>query len=104
MRPRKSSFARLLQQLLLLLALLLGLLLLAAGNLYWIQAWVFSLAFFTFLLIYAAWALRHDPAQLEERSKMGGNVKSWDKTILSLYAILQITLLIFAGLDGGRFR
>jgi protein-S-isoprenylcysteine O-methyltransferase Ste14 len=102
--PRKVSFGRLLLQLFLLLALLLGLLLLAAGRPYWIQAWAFSLAFFCFLLFYGIWTLRHDPAQLEERTKMGRNVRSWDKVIMSLYSVLLFMLLILSGLDGGRFR
>jgi protein-S-isoprenylcysteine O-methyltransferase Ste14 len=94
----------LLLNLFLLLAILLGLLLLAAGRLDWIQAWAFSLAFFTFLLAYGIRALRHDPGQLAERSKMEQNVKSWDKIILSLYTVLLFMLLVLAGLDGGRFR
>jgi protein-S-isoprenylcysteine O-methyltransferase Ste14 len=102
--PRKVSLGRLLLQLFLLLALLLGLLLLAAGRPYWIQAWAFSLAFFGFLLFYGIWTLLHDPAQLEERSKMGRNVRSWDKVIMSLYSVLLFLLLILSGLDGGRFR
>ena len=102
--PRKVTLGRLLLQLFLLLALLLGLLLLAAGRPYWIQAWAFSLAFFGFLLFYGVWTLRHDPAQLEERSKMGRNVRSWDKIIMSLYSVLLFLLLILSGLDGGRFH
>ena len=102
--PRKVTLGRLLLQLFLLLVLLLELLLLAAGRPYWIQAWAFSLAFSSFLLFYGVWTLRHDPAQLEERSKMGRNVRSWDKIIMSLYSVLLFLLLILSGLDGGRFH
>ena len=35
---------------------------------------------------------------------MGGNVKTWDKVIMSLYAILFFGTFIVAALDAGRFR
>jgi protein-S-isoprenylcysteine O-methyltransferase Ste14 len=40
---------------------------------------------------------------LEERSRVGGNTKRWDKVILAAYTILLICMLILAGLDAGRF-
>jgi protein-S-isoprenylcysteine O-methyltransferase Ste14 len=103
-QPPKVSLGRLLLRLFLLLIILLGLLLLAAGRTDWVQAWSFSLAFVLFLLSYGVWTLYHDPNQLVERSKMEKNIKSWDKTIMSIYSVLLFILLILAGLDGGRFH
>jgi protein-S-isoprenylcysteine O-methyltransferase Ste14 len=48
--------------------------------------------------------LRNDPAQLNERSQVGQNTKSWDKIILATYTLLLVGMLILAGLDVGRFR
>lgn len=94
----------LLVRLLALLVILAGVLFISAGRLDWLQAWLFILAYGVFLLIYGAWGQRNDPDQIAERSKIGSNVKSWDKIILSIYTVLLFVMLIVAGLDAGRFR
>jgi protein-S-isoprenylcysteine O-methyltransferase Ste14 len=89
-----------------LLVVVIGLaaiLFLSAGRLDWIPAWAFVLAFGGFLTFYGWWALKNDPGQLQERSRIGGNTKRWDKVILAAYTILLFSQLILAGLDAGRF-
>ena len=90
-----------------LLAILgvLGLLLFVpAGRLNWVEAWVFIIAYGVFLSIYAVWGLSNDPAQLQERSRVGPNVKGWDKAIMAAYTVLLLVTLVVSGLDAGRFR
>jgi len=90
-----------------LLVVVLGLaalLFIPAWRLDWFQAWAFVLAFTAFLVFYGLWASRHDPGQLNERSQVGQNTKSWDKLILTLYTFLLLVMLVLAGLDAGRFH
>ena len=87
-----------------LLLLLLGLLFIPAGRLDWWEAWLFVLVYAIFILVYLLRALRKDPDQIIERSHTSKNVKSWDKTILSIYTILLVVMLVVASLDAGRFR
>jgi protein-S-isoprenylcysteine O-methyltransferase Ste14 len=90
-----------------LLAILgvLGLLLFVpAGRLNWVEAWVFIVAYGVFLSAHAIWGLSKDPAQLQERSRVGPNVKGWDKAIMAAYTVLLLVTLVVSGLDAGRFR
>ena len=90
-----------------LLAILgvLGLLLFVpAGRLNWVEAWVFIVAYGVFLGMYAAWGLSKDSAQLQERCRVGPNVKGWDKAIMAAYAVLLLLTLVVSGLDAGRFH
>ncbi len=86
---------------------LIGLIIFLALALFGLAArldWLFILAFSGFLAYYGAWALRNDPAQLQERSRAGQNTKAWDKVILTIYTFLLILMLAIAALDAGRFR
>jgi protein-S-isoprenylcysteine O-methyltransferase Ste14 len=40
---------------------------------------------------------------IEERSRPGDNVKSWDKAILLILAVFTVVAYVTAGLDSGRF-
>jgi len=102
--PAGRSAAALLIQLGTVSAILAMLLFIPAGRLDWLQAWSFWVAFTTFLVFYWLWSMRHDPGQLEERSRVGANTKTWDKAILVIYTILLIGMLVLAGLDAGRFH
>ena len=77
---------------------------LIAGRLDWGGAWIFLLLFLAFLLGVAVWGTIRMPELMEERSKAGGNVKTWDKVIMSLYSILFFGTFIIAALDAGRLR
>ena len=102
--PAKFSVFSMLPNLLVVILILAAILFVSAGRLDWLQAWLFVLAFAGFLTFYGVWALRNDQGQLNERSQVGQNTKSWDKIILTAYTILLIGMLILAGLDAGRFR
>jgi protein-S-isoprenylcysteine O-methyltransferase Ste14 len=102
--PTRISMVSLLPNLLAVLLILAAILFIAAGRLDWFQAWAFVLAFGGFLTFYGLWSVRHDQGQLQERSQVGKNTKSWDKVILAAYTILLIGMLVLAGLDAGRFR
>ena len=98
---------RLILRIILRLAIVIGafaaLLFIPAGRLDWVEAWLFVGVFGCFLILYAVWSLLKDPAQLQERSKVAENVKSWDKVIMGIYTVLLLVLFIVAGLDAGRF-
>lgn len=102
--PGRRSIAVLLLQLITVSAILAALLFIPAGRLDWLQAWLFWAAFIAFLIFYGLWAVRHDPGQLAERSRVGANTKAWDRAILMIYTVLLIGMLILAGLDAGRFH
>ena len=81
-----------------------GILFGAAGRLDWPAAWLLSLMYLAFLIIVVAWGSRNAPELMEERTRVAENVKSWDKTINAMYAILLLVLLVVAGLDAGRYE
>lgn len=83
--------------------LFFAILFIPAGRLNWKEGWLFVAAFWGFLLFIFTWGLIKDPALLKERSRMGKNVKSWDKIIIRIYSFLVIVLFCIAGLDSGRF-
>jgi protein-S-isoprenylcysteine O-methyltransferase Ste14 len=99
----KISMISLLPNLLAVIFGLAAILFISAGRLDWLQAWIFVLAFGGFLTLYGLWALRNDLGQINERSQVGQNTKSWDKVILTVYTVLLIGMLVLAGLDAGRF-
>ena len=94
---------RIIAQLMFLFAVLLLLLFLPAGTWDWPQAWLLILFFMVYLIIYINFGIYKDPDQTKERSKIGPNVKRWDKVIMAIYTALLPTVFILAGLDAGRF-
>ena len=75
-----------------------------AGRLDWPAAWILSLLYGVFLLVYAVWGTFKAPDLLKERSQVAENVKVWDKVIMAIYTVLLLATLVLAGLDGGRVR
>ncbi len=102
--PGHKTFASLLINLLALILALALILFTPAGRLDWLQAWAFILAYGGFLFLYALAVLRRDPGQLQERSHVGRNTKTWDRLILAVYTFLLLGMLVLAGLDAGRFH
>jgi protein-S-isoprenylcysteine O-methyltransferase Ste14 len=41
---------------------------------------------------------------INERSKLGEGIKSWDKLLLGLSALIYVIIIVLAGLDSGRFQ
>jgi protein-S-isoprenylcysteine O-methyltransferase Ste14 len=87
-----------------LIAFIGALMFLLAGRFDWIGAWTFLLLFLAFLLTVAIWGTLKMPELMEERGKVGSNVKAWDKVIMTLYTILFFSTFAIAALDAGRFR
>ena len=73
-----------------------------AGTLDWPAAWVLSLLYAVFLLVYAVWGTLKAPDLLQERSRVAKNVKAWDKAIMAVYTALLLATPVVAGLDVGR--
>ena len=79
-----------------------AILFICAGRLNYFQGWIYlSTNFITALMSFIA--IGNNTALLEERSRAGQGVKSWDKLLLGLSAIVFIITLILAGLDTGRY-
>ena len=102
--PRFSQWIKQLVTIVLLLLIIDGILFLVAGRLDWIGAWVLSLLYFIFLMVFVTWTTKNDPELMEERRKQAENVKPWDKVIMTTYTIVLIGMLVLAALDAGRFR
>jgi len=102
--PRRRSVASIFLRILVAIAILAAVLFLSAGRLDWPAAWAFLIAYFAYLFAFGVWGTRKDPALMRERSRVGANVKSWDKVIMGLYSALLFAMFVIAGLDVGRFR
>ncbi len=100
-RLERSGINRLIQ--VFVSVLLMGLVLfLSAGRLDWPAAWVFLGTYVLVILTLGVWAMRKNPEVVNERGKMQ-NLKSWDKTLMTIYTVMLLVLFAVAGLDAGRF-
>jgi protein-S-isoprenylcysteine O-methyltransferase Ste14 len=70
-----------------------------AGRLDWWEAWVFLVIYLAGILANGLYALRHDAEVINERGRIGKDVKSWDKVIGIFYMIFLFATFILAGLD-----
>ena len=76
---------------------------LAAGKINYFQGWIFlGTNIITGLMNF--FTIRNDDELMNERSKIGDNVKSWDKKILGISSLIYVLNVILAGLDSGRFQ
>ena len=102
-KPRldRSGINRLIQ--VFVSVLLMGLVLfLAAGRLDWPAAWIFLGCYVLAISTLGVWAIRRNPAVVNERGKMN-HMKSWDKNLMTLYTVMIFVVFGVAGLDAGRF-
>lgn len=75
----------------------------SAGHLDYLQGWLFFLLnMLTTLMNY--FTIYKNKELINERSSMKEGVKSWDKLLLSLSALVYLLIIIVAGLDSGRFH
>ena len=75
----------------------------SAGRLKYMQGLIYaSIGLVMLFLNYTA--LKIEPDLMNERSKPGEGIKSWDKVILLLLFLATICMYITAGLDSGRFQ
>lgn len=78
-------------------------LLVAAGHVDYWQAWAY--AGLSLTMNVATWVvLRGAPEVAKERLQPGRGAKSWDKALLLAGLVLNVVMLIVAGLDSGRFH
>lgn len=79
--------------------------LLLAGDLRWIEGWIFALWIVAMILSSMIYLYRFDPALLAERKKTPGsdNQKGWDKYLLTGIYISAVVWLIVMPLDAKRF-
>jgi protein-S-isoprenylcysteine O-methyltransferase Ste14 len=90
-------------RILLVITLVGGVLFMSAGTISWISAWLIVLLYLMYLVLVIIWGIRNSPELMIERGKIEGNVKSWDKTINALYALLLISMLVITGFESQRY-
>ena len=76
---------------------------LAAGRLDWTAAWVYLALNMLIVGTVGMYVARRNPDVINERGRIGREIKSWDLVLMTAYALMLIVLLIVAGLDGVRF-
>lgn len=76
-----------------------------AGTVSWLSGWIFLILFFGWFTIVNLWLLKHNPALLEERFKLGrSDQKGWDKILFPLLLVLSLAWLVFISLDAMHFH
>lgn len=73
-----------------------------AGRIDYTQGWVF-LSANVFSTILNFLTIRKNSDLANERSGLGEGVKSWDKLLLGLSAVIYLITIVVAGFDSGRF-
>jgi protein-S-isoprenylcysteine O-methyltransferase Ste14 len=76
---------------------------LSAGRLDWTAAWVYLALNIVIVATIGMYVARRNPDVINERGKIGQNVKNWDKVVMLLYTVSMFGLLIVAGFDAVRF-
>lgn len=71
------------------------------GTLNWPSAWIFLFLQGSFEVSIACWLAKYDPELLKERRSfvIQRGQKKWDKVVMILFSILQITWLPFVAFD-----
>ena len=101
-RLERSGINRIIQ--ILFSIVLMGLVLfLTAGRIDWPAAWIFLGTYALTILTVGIWVARKHPDVVNERGKIAHNAKSWDKVLMTIYAVMLLAVFAVAGLDAGRF-
>jgi len=80
-----------------------AILFICAGRINYIQGWIFlSANILSTLMNY--FTIHKNSELINERSKPGEGIKSWDKLLLGLSAFIYVIIIVLAGLDSGRFQ
>lgn len=101
-QPRQDLTAGVLKRLLQIAILILiqaAALFVSAGRLDWLAGWAYLGLYVGIILVNAAIMLPSHPELAAERGELAKNVKSWDKLIMILGAVLGPGSLVVAGLD-----
>jgi protein-S-isoprenylcysteine O-methyltransferase Ste14 len=87
-----------------MLAILVGAMALLAGRWDWMAGWVFLGIFTVYSLVLFVWLSVIDPGLARERRRDADERNQpYERVIIPLMVILELSLLIVATLDGGRF-
>lgn len=79
-----------------------AILFICAGRINYTQGWIFlSANILATLMNY--FTIHKNSELINERSKPGEGIKSWDKLLLGLSALIYVIIIVLAGLDSGRF-
>jgi len=79
-----------------------AILFISAGRVDYTQGWIFlSINIFSTLMNY--FTIHKNSELITERSRPGEGIKSWDKLLLGLSALIYVIIIVLAGLDSGRF-
>jgi protein-S-isoprenylcysteine O-methyltransferase Ste14 len=80
-----------------------AILFICAGRINYTQGWIFlSVNILTTLMNY--FTIHQNSELIKERSKLGEGIKSWDKLLLGLSALIYVIIIVLAGFDSGRFQ
>jgi protein-S-isoprenylcysteine O-methyltransferase Ste14 len=85
-------------------ALVAALLFVSAGRLDWMSAWVFLALSMLIFVVAGLYIVRKNPDVVNERGKGAQGAKTWDRILVSVYAVFLFLIYIVAGLDAGRFQ
>ena len=100
--PNRSGVSRLIQ--VFGSVVIMGIMLfLAAGRLDWTAAWVYLALNMLIVGTVGMYVARRNPDVINERGRIGREVKSWDLVLMTAYTLMLFVLLIVAGLDAVRF-
>ncbi len=78
---------------------------LPAGNWAWLAGWVFLGLFLGFYLAVNAWLFRHNPALLQERTRLASSdQQGWDKLLFPVMLAGTLAWLALMGLDAERWH
>jgi protein-S-isoprenylcysteine O-methyltransferase Ste14 len=84
--------------------LVAALLFVSAGRLDWMSAWVFLALSMLIFVVAGLYIVRKNPDVVNERGKGAQGAKTWDRILVSVYAVFLFLIYIVAGLDAGRFQ
>ncbi|NVO12333.1 MAG: isoprenylcysteine carboxylmethyltransferase family protein [Bacteroidales bacterium] len=80
-----------------------SILFICAGRMDYTQGWIFlSINILATLMNY--FTIHKNSELINERSKPSEGIKSWDKLLLGLSALIYVIIIVLAGLDSGRFH
>jgi protein-S-isoprenylcysteine O-methyltransferase Ste14 len=80
-----------------------AILFICAGRMNYTQGWIFlSINILSTLMNY--FTIHKNSELINERSNLGDGIKSWDKILLGLSAVVYLVIIVIAGLDSGRFQ
>jgi protein-S-isoprenylcysteine O-methyltransferase Ste14 len=74
-----------------------------AGRVNYTQGWIF-LAINIMATLMNYFTIHKNRELMNERSNLGEGIKSWDKLLLGLSALMYVITIVLAGLDSGRFQ